>query len=1135
MDDLPPREPSPSPTQTIRVAYEDEMSQADPLLPPDLRSLKGRELTDEEPRFAIKYALTKPVFNTVNKMQLVLNSLAAYIPDRTFRDILLHAASLEELKLAWQVYEKYFAEALKEQGARNIDTLSQLATTPSTVYREIETKEEPHQRLRLALGGLPNARPTAEERAEARRTSAYLETDIRRMVVVPREIEEAFPYREPELNPKLIYYDELNRLRAIPPKTTYENPLGYTPVESPKGSRQEGSSGRRGEEGAPLPPQPPPPPPRPPRSARSASSSSSSLTSTSTHNSSRASSSSSDSSAPERGRGRRERKHRKARRSAFHEMRLQPIEEEDPPPSDPNDSSDDDRDSRRGRRGRKEKKKKRGGDGRGDPPGDAPGTTGAARTPVAGINPLIKPESLPSWDGNRNTVMVYFWNIVELARQGGRMPQALGDETRKEHMRQSHRHYISAIRRHYLGPAWISALSSEFRMQHFRDPKNPRESPQDFVYRRIMYCRSLDYALENSRQEAKLIMDLLARVIEHSEDLLLAYHRDRKLENAQDKSTSRTSGRTSTGATRNTPQVFEAEAAASSEGEEELPLSGDGATPDVTQRDLFAVAYAVATKRAAAKPPPGPCFACGSPNHWNKDCPHWEEYERKQKENGMLIETAEDLAYNTAYVLVVGEALDAEEVFVMEVPPFVNRIEEIAEDYWHNGECLPVDSLYDLECIVEGYDGVSELEGRGVKEEINLVAGNEERLDGESALMDKALLAVKPYEPGKLKLVPRRGPLRIPDGNMSVLSVRGRVGSAFDIEIDLRVDSGASVTLVSLAHYQGLISPPPLRTNEGSQLMQLTSRNAPVKGKTRLSFQIFANDGTVLEAECEVQIVEGMTVPVLLGEDFQQAYELSVTRTLEIDGSSSTTLVFGGAPEHPISATPVRRTKDYDRVAKSFLGEMPAEKIARGSFKTRAKQKLRELKRKAQWVDSLILAEEQVRLPPHSCVKVKVTGPFESPGEWIVEKLLLSSDDDRFLMVPNTLISSDAPYVPLANPSDTPRIIRKGETLGRAVRAEEYFDKPGTKDRLDKMQNHADRMAKLCAARTNKARPKEKTKKATTMPHSQNYGAWAAGQKPARSRFHMPDADAPRLCRTRIPSRVKNSVACWMWERCRRR
>ncbi|KAI5823118.1 hypothetical protein K523DRAFT_188107, partial [Schizophyllum commune Tattone D] len=1077
--DDPPREPSPTPTQvgrsrleTIRVAYEDEMSQADPLLPPDLRSLKGRvhkyalrrelevtdivdcgrRLQDEEPRYAIKHALTKPVFDTVNKMQLVLNSLAAYLPERThtyqidpkqtFRDILLNAASLEELQLAWvgltgrlmgaqQVYNKYFAEALREHGARNIDAYSQPATTPSAIYREIEEEEEPHCRLRLALGGLPNSRPTEGERLGERQINAYVDANVRRMTIVSPAIEESFPPREPELNPKLLYYDERQRLRAIPPKTTYENPLGYTPVESQKGSKGEGPSSRRGEEHHSPNIPPPPAPPEPPRVAPSDPSSSSSTTSSSSNSSttrhsrhassssSSGPSSSSSSSGDER--AERGRRRRKARRSAFHEMHLQPIEEEDPPPSDPDDPSSDDEGGRRRRREKKRKdekarKKKKGEDGGGDPPGDAPGTAGAARTPVAGINPLIKPESLPSWDGNRNTVMVYFWNIVELARQGGRMPQALGEwlwsrltanspiqrwymtlsETRKDHMRQSHRHYIAAIRRHYLGPAWISALSSEFRMQHFRDPKNSRESPQDFIYRRIMYCRSLDYASENSRQEAKLIMDvapkgwklmlnftsirttdeLLARVIEHSEDLLLAYHRDRKLESASDKTPPRTTWRTSAGAVKSTPQAFEVEVAAPSEEDDEAPLSGDGATPDATPRDLFAVAYAVAAKRAAAvtsypfparhdvkskgkKPPPGPCFACGSPNHWNKDCPHWEQFERQRRETGMYVDTAEDMAYDTAYVLAVEQGFERasqtlasseqgesktqeeaeeggrvdEEVFITEVPPFVMRIEEIAEEYWHNGECLPVDSLYDLESVVEDSSAPGGLEGRGVEEEINLASGRGEDLEDDHAPLDEALLALKPYEPEKLKLVPRRGPLRIPDGNTSVLSVRGRVGSSLDAEIDLRVDSGASVTLVSLGHYSGLISPPPLRANEGSQLMQLTSRNAPVKGKVRLSFQIFANDGTILEAECEVQVVEGMTVPVLLGEDFQQAYELSVTRSLEIDGSSSTTLVFGGAPEHPISATPVRRTKDYDRVAKSFLGEMPAEKIARGSFK----------------------------------------------------------------------------------------------------------------------------------------------------------------------------------------------------------
>ena len=31
--------------------------------------------------------------------------------------------------------------------------------------------------------------------------------------------------------------------------------------------------------------------------------------------------------------------------------------------------------------------------------------------------------------------------------------------------------------------------------------------------------------------------------------------------------------------------------------------------------------------KVSKKPPPGPCFACGSLKHWNKDCPHWGMYE----------------------------------------------------------------------------------------------------------------------------------------------------------------------------------------------------------------------------------------------------------------------------------------------------------------------------------------------------------------------------------------------------------------------------------------------------------------------------------------------------------------------------
>ncbi|KAI5896328.1 uncharacterized protein SCHCODRAFT_02697772 [Schizophyllum commune H4-8] len=483
------------------------MSNADSLLPPDLRSLKGRVrkyAMRKELSITDIVTLTKPVFDTIRCMQLVLNSLATYIPERThtyqidpkesFSKILLHAASLEELQLAWvgltgrlmgaqQVYDKYFAEALREQGARNVDAFSQPATTPSTVYRHIEEEEDPHCRLRLALGGLPNSCPIGTEPDQDRNLTQYLDANVRRMIRVPTPIEDAFPPRDPEDNPHLLYYDDLNRRRLLPPKTTYQNPLGYSPIEPPKSEME----GRRSNPPPSPPPPPPPVPLRPPRSTRSSSSrtsTSSSSTSTSARpGSSHPSSSSSSSLSSRDGDHRERRRSRKPRRSTFQEMHLQPIDEEDPPPSDPdNDPSD-----RGGRRSKRHKKKSGKGDhnkdGDGGPPADDenPGSR-AARTPVPGINPIIKPESLPLWDGNRATVMNYFWHIVELAQQGGCMPQALGEwlwsqlvpnsliqrwymtqsEERKEFMRQGHKNFIATIKKHYLGPAWISALSSEF-------------------------------------------------------------------------------------------------------------------------------------------------------------------------------------------------------------------------------------------------------------------------------------------------------------------------------------------------------------------------------------------------------------------------------------------------------------------------------------------------------------------------------------------------------------------------------------------------------------------------------------------------------------------------------------------------
>ena len=43
-----------------------------------------------------------------------------------------------------------------------------------------------------------------------------------------------------------------------------------------------------------------------------------------------------------------------------------------------------------------------------------------------------------------------------------------------------------------------------------------------------------------------------------------------------------------------------------------------------------------------------------------------------------------------------------------------------------------------------------------------------------------------------------------------------------------------------------------------------------------------SEEGILLESEAEAYIVPGMTVPILLGEDFQLNYEVGVTRNVEL-------------------------------------------------------------------------------------------------------------------------------------------------------------------------------------------------------------------------------------------------------------
>ncbi|KAJ7918195.1 hypothetical protein B0H13DRAFT_2321669 [Mycena leptocephala] len=143
----------------------------------------------------------------------------------------------------------------------------------------------------------------------------------------------------------------------------------------------------------------------------------------------------------------------------------------------------------------------------------------------------------------------------------------------------------------------------------------------------------------------------------------------------------------------------------------------------------------------------------------------------------------------------------------------------------------------------------------------------------------------------------------------SVLSMKGTVGDINGSMIDLRVDTCADVTLISEELYQSLARPPPIRAGIPMRLVQLTHEEADIKGYVSVSIFVMTEEGSLIETEAEAYVVPGMSVPILLGEDYQLNYEIALTRKVE----SGTKLHFQGW-QYTVRAQNVSRTNDLGRI-----------------------------------------------------------------------------------------------------------------------------------------------------------------------------------------------------------------------------
>ena len=297
-------------------------------------------------------------------------------------------------------------------------------------------------------------------------------------------------------------------------------------------------------------------------------------------------------------------------------------------------------------------------------------------------------------------------------------------------------------------------------------------------------------------------------------------------------------------------------------------------------------------------------------------------------------------------------------------------------------------------------------------------------------------VSIQPAPPMKEKLFRLPKARSLPEGMSAigalVLSMKGYVGGLNNFETDLRFDSCADITLISHEFYEQLMLKPSIKQGMRMCLWQLTDKDSQLKGFVCIPIYMTMVEGNILETEAEVYVVPDMTVPILLGEDYQQSYESGIT----CNGEEGTHIFFG-QHKHRIQAVPVKRTKDFGHLRQSvyLVGQ-----YIRHRFHQRNKGKKHHHKVKFGIDEKTIRAAADYLLKPHESKPIKVEGQLGEDREWLVQKNLLANANNTFFAVPNMLIMAAHPWVPIANPTDHPRYIRKGEIIGALADPNTFFD-----------------------------------------------------------------------------------------------
>ncbi|KAJ7473553.1 hypothetical protein FB451DRAFT_1468458 [Mycena latifolia] len=722
----------------------------------------------------------------------------------------------------------------------------------------------------------------------------------------------------------------------------------------------------------------------------------------------------------------------------------------------------------------------------------APGFNPASTYDGWQLNPKLNVSVVPAWDGSGSLIIEYVVHMSHLANMSEKMSVGIAQMAPSKFSDRALRwwnalaplkravccrdwlHLLDALRRQFLTDKWTLEREREFEEMRFRQPGHGEEDPQDYfqwclqhhsflfsdaedgvkVVSRVLRMQPPEWARDVNITKCPDIESLLA-VAEQDADALVSswkwraqmdsiltsapvqgaapFRRHRKV-NAADRELPQGSSE-SESEEEEPPKHAHASDSRRTAG----PSSGNGNTfsgpkpPWPKGKTVEGYEFRRDDSKVSAKPPNGECYICTSPKHVALDCPHRSRWQALRMANLIHVEMDKDMedAEMREYIAMIVECespssyscehLETPEVqdrtvFAVDALGLAAKAAHVV-DHGYNRNRRRRDKFTKAKTQDKG-------KGKAVEREDPVpIPRRQIRKSARMAEFGFTLTdeGVKVYDARKVRqLLDGLGSL-----GARALHVKVRVGSLAYEVIRARMDSGADITLMSEDFWKSIPGLPKPREGIHMKLYHLTGQ-AKVLRYVQVPIFMETKDGEIVRFELEAYVVRDMRVPLLLGEDFQSAYEIGVQRWAT--GHSELKI---GKTRHLIPASSAHAVDLGFEIRPASMAKT-MKRLLPGSVAE----------------DVSALAGEDSSL-----------GPFEGRDEWLVEKIVIATEDESVLAAPTTFITSAAPYIPIANPSTCPWYIRAGDVVGKLHDPSSYADNPTSEEDLAKYSTSAESIA----------------------------------------------------------------------------